>query len=126
MNDETLIKMAKDGDQEAINLIIDRYQKIIDNNARDFYLVGGENEDLFQEGSLGLLKAIKAYDDEKIPFKNFAIICIRRNILSAIKAAHTQKNSILNNALSVDDLKNSQGEQLKNFLREKLKILKNL
>lgn len=121
MNDETLIKMAKDGDQEAINLIIDRYQKIIDNNARDFYLVGGENEDLFQEGSLGLLKAIKAYDDEKIPFKNFAIICIRRNILSAIKAAHTQKNAILNNALSVDDLKNSQGEQLKNFFEGEVK-----
>ena len=63
-------------------------------NAQKYYLIGAEQEDLLQEGILGLLKAIKFYDETKSSFSSFAFLCIRREMISAIRKANTQKNSI--------------------------------
>lgn len=99
MENNALLKKAQSGDIEAINSILKEYSTLLDVNARKYYLLGGEQEDLVQEGLLGLLKAIKAYDEKKSSFSAFANLCIRREMITAIKRANSQKNIILNEAL---------------------------
>ena len=94
-----LLKKAQAGDSEAINKILKEYTKLLDFNAQKYYLLGGEQEDLVQEGVLGLLKAIKYYDETKSSFSSFANLCIRREMITAIKRANSQKNMILNEAV---------------------------
>ena len=94
-----LLKKAQAGDSEAVNKILKEYTKLLDFNAQKYYLLGGEQEDLVQEGVLGLLKAIKYYDETKSLFSSFANLCIRREMITAIKRANSQKNMILNEAV---------------------------
>ena len=94
-----LLKKAQAGDSEAVNKILKEYTKLLDFNAQKYYLLGGEQEDLVQEGVLGLLKAIKYYDETKSSFSSFANLCIRREMITAIKRANSQKNMILNEAV---------------------------
>ena len=94
-----LLKKAQAGDSEAVNKILKEYTKLLDFNAQKYYLLGGEQEDLVQEGVLGLLKAIKYYDEKKSSFSSFANLCIRREMITAIKRANSQKNMILNEAV---------------------------
>ena len=97
-----ILKKAQSGDNEAISLILKEYSKLLSSNARKYYLVGAEKEDLVQEGILGLLKAIKFYDETKSSFSSFAFLCIRREMISAIRKANTQKNVMLNEALKTN------------------------
>ena len=89
-----ILKKAQSGDSEAINLILKEYSKLLSFNA--------QKEDLVQEGILGLLKAIKFYDETKSSFSSFAFLCIRREMISAIRKANTQKNMVLNEALKTN------------------------
>lgn len=97
INDEVVAR-AQEGDQEALDLILKEYKKLIFLNVRNYFLVGAEQEDLLQEGTIGLLKAIKGYDKEKASFKTFATLCIRRQILTAVRSSTAQKNIVLNEA----------------------------
>lgn len=98
VNDENIIR-AQQGDQESINMILKNYKNFIFMNSRNYFLVGADQDDLLQEGMIGLIKAIKAYDAEKkASFKTFATICIKRQIITAIKSSNAQKNSALNSA----------------------------
>ena len=87
---------------EYLEKLIKSYSSIIRSVCRKYFLVGGEQDDLFQEGMIGLFEAYKSFDKSKgdytsDAFKNFAIMCIKRQILDAIKHANTKKNSPLNN-----------------------------
>lgn len=97
-----ILKKAQSGDNEAIDLILKEYSKLLSFNAQKYYLVGAEQEDLVQEGILGLLKAIKFYDETKSSFSSFAFLCIRREMISAIRKANTQKQMVLNEALKTN------------------------
>ena len=80
-------------------MILKNYKNFIFMNSRNYFLVGADQDDLLQEGMIGLIKAIKAYDcDKKASFKTFATICIKRQIITAIKSSNAQKNSALNSA----------------------------
>lgn len=103
INDE-VVALAQQGNQEAIELILKEYKSIITINAKNFFLVGAEQEDLQQEGTIGLLKAIKNYTKEKSSFKTFATLCIRHQILLVVRNSTTKKNSILNEAISSDEI----------------------
>ena len=103
-NINIILKKAQTGDSEAIDWILKEYSKILSFNAQKYYLVGAEQEDLLQEGILGLLKAIKFYDETKSSFSSFAFLCIRREMISAIRKANTQKNSVLNEALTTSSM----------------------
>lgn len=103
-NINTILKKAQTGDSEAIDWILKEYSKILSFNAQKYYLIGAEQEDLLQEGILGLLKAIKFYDETKSSFSSFAFLCIRREMISAIRKANTQKNSFLNEALTTSSM----------------------
>lgn len=92
----------KNFDDEYLEKLIESYSSIIRSVCRKYYLSGGSQEDLFQEGMIGLFEAYKSFDKTKgdytsDAFKSFAIMCIKRQVLDAIKKANTKKNMPLNN-----------------------------
>ncbi|MGL6114102.1 sigma-70 family RNA polymerase sigma factor [Cetobacterium sp. SF1] len=100
MNINNLIYQAQSGDENAYNEIFLHYENFIKYIAKDLFLLGGEKEDLYQEGYIGLIKAIKSFKVEKeINFTSFASLCIKRQMLSAIYSANSLKNSCLNNSI---------------------------
>ena len=94
------IILAQDGNKESMENLVKKYQGLVYQNGKNFFLKDGSLDDVFQEGFIGLIKAIKAYDSTKnASFATFATLCIRRNIISAIKYANSEKFKILNLAI---------------------------
>ena len=86
--DNIYISEIKNGNTDAINKIMEKYKSYVYLKAKPFFIVGAEREDIIQEGMIGLYKAIKGYNEEKdVSFKMFADLCIRRQIITAIKAS---------------------------------------
>ena len=102
--DEELVKLSKEGDKRATEELLLRHFGLVRGVARGFFLVGGETEDLIQEGMIGLYSAIVEYrnKEEGSSFKNFAYLCVRRRIIDAVKRAASKKNSPLNDCVSAD------------------------
>ena len=102
VSDDELVKKAKTGDQESIELLVDRYKNCISLKTRTYFLRGADKEDIMQEGMIGLIKAIRDYDAAKqVSFKSFAELCITRQIITAVKAATRQKHIPLNSYVSL-------------------------
>ena len=100
--DERIINEAQLGSFEAITQIFEEYENFVFLKAKNYFLMGADKEDLIQEGMIGLLKAIRGYDKEKLAsFKTFASICIKRQLITAIKSANSQKNMALNTAVGI-------------------------
>ena len=102
--DEELVQMYRDGDERAVEAIMERYKNFVSKKAYAMYIVGGEMEDLIQEGMIGLYKAVTAYDKTKAAsFMTFASLCINGQIMNAVKASNAKKNSPLNRYVSLDE-----------------------
>lgn len=100
--DNETIDMAQLGNTEAINTIFEKYENFVFLKAKNYFLMGADKEDLIQEGMIGLLKAIRGYDKDRLAsFKTFASICIKRQLITAIKSANSQKNLALNTAIGI-------------------------
>ena len=96
--DEDLIAAAKSGEEQAVEEIFLRYRAGIIGIARSYYLLGGEIEDLVQEGNLGLLKAVRTYSSQKeVSFEYYAKRCIKNEIISTVRAASGKMHEPLNN-----------------------------
>ena len=103
LSDEALCQMAQQGKGEATEALVSRYSRLVKTCARPYFLVGADAEDLLQEGMLGLLKAIREYDEaQKTPFGAFARLCVTRRIYTAVRAAAALKHDPLNRSLSFD------------------------
>ena len=103
MSDENLITLIKSGDNHAQNFLLEKYSNLVNVKATKFFLVGGENDDIVQEGMIGLYKAIKAFDTDKDnSFKTFANLCIERQLITAIKMSNRQKHIPLNSSFSLN------------------------
>lgn len=101
--DEKLIEETRNGDPYAVDILINRYKNLVRKNARAMFLIGGDRDDLLQEGMIGLYKAIRDYNSEKSnSFFHFADLCISRQIYTAVKNSNTRKNQPLNNYISFD------------------------
>lgn len=112
MTDEELVKLAKKGDENAENTLLERYKDLAVKISRSYFIIGGELEDIVQEGMIGLYKAIKNFSENKSTFKTFAVTCIKHQIQSAIKKANTKKNAPLSNSVSLQSFSdNSDDEQ---------------
>lgn len=99
--DETLIEDMHSGDPDAANILIERYKNTVRRKARGYFLVGGDTEDLLQEGMIGLFKAMQSYSPERgASFHTFAELCIERQIMSAIQTATRKKQGPLNSYVS--------------------------
>lgn len=105
LNDNELLGMANLGDKVAEDQLALRYTRLVKICSRPFFLVGGDGEDLIQEGMLGLLSAIREFDlSMNTSFKTYAEICVKRRIYSAIKSASRKKHDPLNDMVSFDDV----------------------
>ena len=122
-----LLMKAKAGDNESFEILLKKYEKYIYMNAKDYYLIDGEKQDLIQEGIIGLLKGIKNYDDEKeASFKTFVILCMRRQIITAIKLSSTKKNKFVNGLYNNSDENNYYMYPEKSLNVEEILIYKEL
>ncbi len=102
LSDEEIVLLAQNGDSSAEEAIINRYKGYVGYCSSKYYMSGMEKDDIFQEGMIGLYNAIKDYNHLKKSFKNFAILCISRKIISLLKASNRQKHIPLNTSLSLD------------------------
>ena len=105
LSENRLIELVQEGDNEAGSELSLRYRPLIKKCTRPYFLVGGDEEDLIQEGMMGLIDSMQTYsDDRQCTFRSYAELCIKRRILSAIKAANRFKHMPLNSRLSLDDI----------------------
>lgn len=111
-SDEHLVEEIIAGDSGAMDYLLDKYKNLVRSRARTLFLVGADKEDLIQEGMIGLYKAIRDYDEQKnVSFRNFAELCINRQMYSAIKGSNTKKNQPLNNYISFDSMEGLEGRE---------------
>ncbi|MBQ7148052.1 MAG: sigma-70 family RNA polymerase sigma factor [Pseudobutyrivibrio sp.] len=104
LSDEQLVKKYQDGDVAVLNFICEKYKPLVLKNSKKYFLVGGENEDLIQEGMIGLFGAIGDYDvHSEVTFFRFAQLCIDRQMIKAIEASNRKKHSPLNAYVSLYD-----------------------
>lgn len=102
-SDEALCALAASGNREAEEVLVARYNRLVRTCARPFFLIGGDSEDLTQEGMVGLIKAVREYDAAKeASFRTFAEICIRSRLYSVLRAAARDKHSPLNQSVPLD------------------------
>lgn len=102
-NDEEIIRAIHRGDNGALDYIINKYKSFVRLKARTYFLIGADKEDIVQEGMIGLFKAIRDFDEDKLSsFKGFAEVCIIRQIITAVKTATRQKHIPLNSYVSLD------------------------
>ncbi len=113
LDDIEILKLYKNGDQEAHIFLIKKYKPLVKLKARSYFLIGGDDDDIIQEGMIGLFKAIRDFDMTKdIAFKTFANLCINRQIINAIKSDNRYKNTPLNNSFSLNTyLNNDNGSE---------------
>ena len=112
LTDEQIIGFIKAGDQDAVDFLMNKYKDIVRKKAKALFLIGGEKEDLIQEGMIGLYKAIRDYQSDKDnSFYTFADLCISRQIYSAINASQRKKNIPLNTYISLYTPVNSKSEE---------------
>lgn len=110
MTDEQLIGKLRGGDSHIIDYIMEKYKNLVRKEANAMYLLGGENDDLIQEGMIGLFKAVQDYDAElEASFFSFAKLCITRQMYSAIAASKRKKHSPLNSYISLYEANEEQG-----------------
>ncbi len=102
LSDNRLIALYKEGDADAFAEICDRYRELVKGISRAYFLVGGDGDDLLQEGLLGLLKAVNAYDENGgASFPTFARLCVESNVKTAVKRSRNKGNVPLNDAVSI-------------------------
>ena len=101
--DEELCALAASGNRMAEETVVTRYTRLVRTCARPFFLVGGDCEDLTQEGMVGLIKAVREYDGSKdASFRTFAEVCIRNRLYSVLRASARDKHKALNQSVSLD------------------------
>ncbi|KYO67395.1 RNA polymerase sporulation sigma factor SigH [Thermovenabulum gondwanense] len=103
MQDEEVVYEARSGSREALEYLINKYKNFVKSKARSYFLVGADKEDIIQEGMIGLYKAIRDFNPDKLTsFRAFAELCITRQIITAIKTATRQKHIPLNSYVSLN------------------------
>lgn len=102
-SDEQLCALVAKGSAEAEDELVCRYSRLVRACARPLFLAGGDSEDLIQEGMVGLLNAMRSFDeDRQVQFRTYAEVCIRSRMISAVRAAGRDKHSPLNHYVSFE------------------------
>ena len=120
--DEMLIERLRDGERDIIDYIMNKYKNLVRSKAKSMYILGADNEDLIQEGMIGLFKSIRDYDPGRdASFFTFADLCISRQMYTAVQASNRKKHLPLNSYISLhatshEDESGKEGEEFINFL----------
>ena len=113
IKDEELIFRFKNGESEILDYLMEKYKNMVRKKARTMFLIGGENDDLIQEGMIGLFKAVHDYQPDKdATFQTFASICVDRQIYNAIQSSNRQKHQPLNSYVSLSEQGGENEEHL--------------
>ena len=113
MTDEELIDQLREGDRPVMDYICDKYKNLVRSKAKSMYILGGDSEDLIQEGMLGLFKAVRDYKPGKeASFATFAGLCIDRQMYSAVASSQRQKHQPLNSFVSLSEPVSEQALRL--------------
>ncbi len=103
MTEEDVLSLAKSGDGNAIEYVLEKYRNFVRAKSRTYFLIGADREDIIQEGMIGLYKAVRDFNpDSGANFRSFADLCITRQIITAIKTATRQKHMPLNSYISLN------------------------
>src|SRR5699024_4166888 len=103
LDDDDVVKLIHQGNKQALDFLIQKYKNYVRAKARTYFLIGADREDIIQEGMIGLYKAIRDYDRDKLSsFKAFDELCVTRQMITAIKTATRQKHIPLNSYISLD------------------------
>ncbi len=125
MTDEQLIQKLRAGESTVTDYIMNKYKYLVRRKAKAMYLLGGESDDLIQEGMIGLFKAIRDYDkNQEASFSSFADMCTTRQMYSAIKASQRQKHIPLNSYVSLYEQNEDQDEEKRPPLIDTIKTEK--
>lgn len=120
--DEMLIERLRDGERDITDYIMYKYKNLVRSKAKSMYILGADNEDLIQEGMIGLFKSIRDYDPGRdASFFTFADLCISRQMYTAVQASNRKKHLPLNSYISLyatshEDENGKEGEEFINFL----------
>ncbi len=103
LSDNELLELINDHkDNDAMETLIKRYGPLVTRQSRSLYIIGADEEDLIQEGMIGLVKAVNDYKTDKgASFKTFAFMCVRRQMLTAVSSSNNQRNTPLNHYISI-------------------------
>ena len=124
--DEQLVRRLREGESAIMDYIISKYKYLVIRAAKAIYLIGGENDDLIQEGMIGLFKAVRDFDiNQETSFYSFAELCISRQMYTAIKLSQRQKHMPLNTYVSLYDVTKSDFGDKQSTLIEQLEIESN-
>ena len=103
LSDEEVVARCHEGDDRAVEYLLNKYKNFVRSKARSYFLIGADHEDIVQEGMIGLYKAIRDFRADKLAsFRAFAELCITRQIITAIKTATRQKHIPLNSYVSLN------------------------
>lgn len=120
ISDEELIDRLRNGEEQITDYICDKYKNLVRSKAKSMFILGGDNEDLIQEGMIGLFKAVRDYDSGRdASFYTFADLCISRQMYTAVQASKRQKHIPLNSYVSFYGSTN-EGDREDNSLLEAL------
>lgn len=118
ISDEQLIERLHNGENEIMDYILEKYKPLVRKKTNTLYLIGGENDDLIQEGMIGLFKAVRDYrTDKDSSFFNFAQLCISRQLCSALEASNRKKHIPLNTYVSFSQ-ENADGGDLEDYISD--------
>ena len=102
LSDEALLRQLRAGDAAIMDYVLDKYKPLVRKKANAMFLIGGDTDDLIQEGMIGLFKAVQDYDPkEGASFSSFAGLCVSRQMYTAIKASQRKKHLPLNSYVSI-------------------------
>ncbi|EGB92087.1 RNA polymerase sigma-H factor [Clostridium sp. D5] len=112
--DEQLISEFREGNSDIMDYLMVKYKSMVRKKARAMYLIGGENEDLIQEGMIGLIKAVRDYSPSQgASFASFAELCVSRQMYTAIEASKRKKHMPLNSYISLYEAREGADEEKK-------------
>lgn len=101
-SDQELLVQIRNGNDDAMEYLMEKYSGLVRKESRRFFLAGGDEEDLIQEGMIGLFKAVRSYQEERdAAFSTFATLCIRRQLYTTVTASNRKKHIPLNNYISI-------------------------
>ena len=112
LSDELLIESLRDGDEDVVEYLMDKYKNLVRSKAKSMFILGADTEDLIQEGMIGLFKAVRDYDlGRDASFYTFAELCISRQMYTAVQASNRKKHMPLNSYISLYSTTDAEGDQ---------------
>lgn len=127
LSDEELIDLLRGGEEAVMDYICDKYKNLVRSKAKSMFILGADNDDLIQEGMIGLFKAVRDYDcGRDASFYTFAELCINRQMYTAVQASKRKKHGPLNTSISFYGERDYEGQSSEQNMLDALIVRQDL